>query len=93
MGVLPPGHPPIGSFVGAPIRVREEIFGNLYLTQKRGAPEFSAEDEQLIVALAAAAGIAIDNAQLYRRAARNRDWAAAVGELTQTCLLYTSRCV
>ncbi|MCA0437552.1 MAG: GAF domain-containing protein [Austwickia sp.] len=86
VGVLPPGHPPIGSFVGAPIRVREEIFGNLYLTQKRGAPEFSAEDEQLIVALAAAAGIAIDNAQLYRRAARNRDWAAAVGELTQTLL-------
>ena len=86
VGALPPGHPPVGSFVGAPIRVREEIFGNLYLTQKRGADEFSAEDEQLIVALAAAAGIAIDNAQLYRRAARNRDWARAVGELTQTLL-------
>lgn len=86
IGELPPGHPPVGSFVGAPIRVREAIFGNLYLTQKRGAGEFTAEDEQLIVALAAAAGIAIDNAQLYRRAARNRDWARAVGELTQTLL-------
>ena len=85
-GRLPRGHPPLGSFVGAPIRVREEIFGNLYLTGKKGADEFSAEDEQLIVALAAAAGIAIDNAQLYRRAARNRDWATAVGELTQTLL-------
>lgn len=85
-GRLPPGHPPVASFVGAPIRVREEVFGNLYLTQKRGAAEFSAEDEQLIVALAAAAGIAIDNAQLYRRAARNQDWARAVGELTQTLL-------
>ncbi|WP_074788470.1 GAF domain-containing sensor histidine kinase [Austwickia chelonae] len=84
--VLPPGHPPVDSFVGSPIRVRDHIFGNLYLTQKRGAPAFTEEDEQLIVALAAAAGIAIENAQLYRRASRNRDWARAVGELTQTLL-------
>ncbi|MBW3086416.1 Oxygen sensor histidine kinase response regulator DevS/DosS [Austwickia sp. TVS 96-490-7B] len=83
---LPPGHPPVDSFVGAPIRVRDHIFGNLYLTQKKGAPEFSEEDEQLIAALAAAAGIAIDKAQLYRRARRTRDWARAVGELTQTLL-------
>lgn len=86
IGELPPGHPPVDSFVGAPIRVRDHVFGNLYLTHKVGAAEFTDEDEQLIVALAAAAGIAIENAQLYRRARRNRDWARAVGELTQTLL-------
>lgn len=86
VSALPPGHPPVDTFVGAPIRVREHVFGNLYLTQKRGEGGFTDEDEQLLVALAAAAGIAIDNAQLYRRARRHRDWARAVGELTQTLL-------
>lgn len=83
---VPPGHPPMHSFVGAPIRVRDQVFGNLYLTQKQGAEEFSEEDERLVVALAAAAGIAIENAQLYRRAQATRDWTAAVGDLTQTLL-------
>lgn len=62
---VPPHHPPMRSFLGVPIRVRDEIFGNLYLTEKRGAPEFSAADEEVVVALAGAAGVAIENARLH----------------------------
>ena len=53
------------SFLGVPIRVREDVFGNLYLTDKRSALEFTAEDEELVVGLAAAAGVAIENARLH----------------------------
>ena len=65
---FPPNHPPMRSFLGVPLRVRDEVFGNLYLTEKQGAAEFSAEDETLVVALASAAGIAIENARLHTRA-------------------------
>ncbi len=64
---FPPGHPPMKSFMGVPIVVRGEVFGNLYLTEKRGAAEFTADDEALVVALAAGAGIAIENARLHTR--------------------------
>ncbi len=64
---FPPGHPPMVSFLGVPIRVRGQVFGNLYLTEKAGGVEFSTEDEQLVSALASAAGIAIDNARLHAR--------------------------
>jgi GAF domain-containing protein len=64
---FPPNHPPMRSFLGVPIAVRDRVFGNLYLTEKRSAAEFSAEDEGLAVALAQAAGIAIDNARLHER--------------------------
>lgn len=64
---FPPGHPPMKSFMGVPIGVRDEVFGNLYLTEKQGADEFTAEDEALVVALAAAAAIAIENARLHSR--------------------------
>jgi signal transduction histidine kinase len=67
---LPEGHPPMGSFIGAPIRVRGDVFGNLYLTEKRGGGSFSAEDEAAVVALAAVAGSAIANVRL---AARSRE--------------------
>lgn len=60
---FPGHHPPMRSFLGAPIRVGEEVFGNIYLTEKRGAADFSDADEDLIVALAAAAGLAIANAR------------------------------
>ena len=53
------------SFLGVPIRVRDKVFGNLYLTEKQGADEFSEIDEELVGALAVAAGIAIENARLY----------------------------
>jgi signal transduction histidine kinase len=64
---LPPGHPPMGSFIGAPIRVRGDVFGNLYLTEKRGGESFTAEDEAAVVALAAVAGSAIANVKLSAR--------------------------
>jgi len=72
---FPAGHPPMTSFLGVPIRVRGQVFGNLYLTDKQGAPEFSEGDEALAVTLAAAAAIAIENARLH---ARLRD--VALGE-------------
>jgi signal transduction histidine kinase len=64
---FPPGHPAMKSFLGVPILTRGHVFGNLYLTEKRGAPEFSADDEMLAVALAGAAAIAIENARLHTR--------------------------
>ena len=64
---FPANHPPMGSFLGVPIRVRNEVFGNLYLTEKLAQPEFTQEDEDLAIGLAAAAGIAIENARLHAR--------------------------
>ena len=64
---FPPGHPPMRSFLGVPVLVRNEVFGNLYLTDKVSGPVFTAVDEELIVALAGAAGVAIENARLSSR--------------------------
>jgi signal transduction histidine kinase len=64
---FPPHHPPMRSFLGVPIRVRGQVFGNLYLTDKTTAEVFSDVDEELVVPLAAAAGVAIENARLHAR--------------------------
>jgi signal transduction histidine kinase len=64
---FPPNHPPMRSFLGVPIRVRDEVFGNLYLTDKTTAEVFTDIDEELCVALAVAAGVAIENARLHQR--------------------------
>ena len=64
---FPPNHPPMRSFLGVPIRVRGQVFGNLYLTDKQGAAEFSDDDQRLAVALGTAAGIAIENTRLLAR--------------------------
>jgi signal transduction histidine kinase len=64
---FPPHHPPMRSFLGVPIRVRGEVFGNLYLTDKTTAEAFTDVDEELVVGLAAAAGVAIQNARLQTR--------------------------
>jgi len=64
---FPPGHPPMNSFLGVPIKVRDEVYGNLYLTDKVGWSEFTREDEALVGALAVAAGIAIEHARLHQR--------------------------
>jgi signal transduction histidine kinase len=64
---FPANHPPMGSFLGVPIRIHDRVYGNLYLTEKRSAPEFSDDDEALAIALAGAAAIAIDNARLHAR--------------------------
>ena len=62
---FPPHHPDMSSFLGVPVRVHGEVYGILYLTNKRTAPEFSEDDEELVHALAMAAGIAIENARLH----------------------------
>jgi signal transduction histidine kinase len=80
---FPAGHPPMRSFLGAPIRVRDKVFGNLYLTEKRSGLPFDEDDEALVVALAAAAGVAIDNARLYAEARRQQQWLTANAEVTQ----------
>ena len=64
---FPPNHPPMTSFLGVPIKVRGEVYGNLYLTDKIGWSEFTRDDEALVEALALAAGIAIENARLHQR--------------------------
>jgi signal transduction histidine kinase len=62
---FPPNHPPMHSFLGAPVRARGRVFGNIYLTEKQGALEFDEDDETALVVLAAQAGVAIENARLY----------------------------
>ncbi|NEN05014.1 GAF domain-containing protein [Diaminobutyricibacter tongyongensis] len=82
---FPPGHPPMDGFLGVPIRVRDAVFGNLYLTNRdRGG--FSRDDEQLVGALAATAGFAIDNARLFAETEARRAWSAAGSEISSTLL-------
>jgi len=69
---FPPNHPPMHSFLGAPVTARGEVFGNIYLTDKKGASAFTDEDERTVVVLAVQAGIAIDNARLYEEATHAR---------------------
>ncbi|GAA4553275.1 GAF domain-containing protein [Amycolatopsis samaneae] len=78
---FPANHPPMHSFLGVPVRVRDNVFGNLYLTEKRGAPEFTADDEVVLEALAAAAGVAIDNARMFEKAKTRERWLEAVAEI------------
>jgi len=83
---FPAGHPPMRSFLGVPVRVRDEVFGNLYLTNKRGGGEFTEDDEAVLVALGAAAGVAIENARLYDAARRQQRWIQASAEVTTRLL-------
>jgi signal transduction histidine kinase len=85
---FPPNHPPMRSFLGVPVLVRGEVFGNLYLTEKAGG-DFTAEDEAVLTALAGAAGIAIDNARLYEEGESRRRWMSAVSDV-RAALLDTS---
>ena len=77
----PEHHPPMHSFLGVPIRVRQVVFGNLYLTEKRGGGEFTARDERLVVALAAAAAVAIDNSRLYESVEQRAQWLRAASDI------------
>ncbi|MFP5372714.1 MAG: GAF domain-containing protein, partial [Actinomycetes bacterium] len=82
---FPPNHPPMHSFLGVPVLVRGEVFGNLYLTEKAHG-EFTAEDEAVLTALAGAAGIAIDNARLYEEGEVRRRWLSAVSDVRAALL-------
>src|SRR5437763_9658671 len=83
---FPDGHPPMRGFLGVPVRVRDEVFGNLYLTDKRGGGEFTEDDEAAPVALGAAAGVAVENARLYDAARRQQRWIQASAEVTTRLL-------
>lgn len=82
---FPPGHPPMSAFLGVPITVRDTVYGNLYLTDpERGG--FTEDDEQLVRALAATAGFAIDNARLFAETAARQAWSAATADITAAVL-------
>jgi signal transduction histidine kinase len=83
---FPDGHPPMRTFLGVPVRIRDEVYGNLYLTEKQGGGDFDEEDEALALALAAAAGVAIENARLYAEARRQQQWLRANAEVTRLLL-------
>jgi len=83
---FPPGHPPMTGFLGIPVRIGEEVFGNLYLTERSRGGEFTAEDEELAIALAAAAGAAIANARRFTESEQRRRWLHASGDLVPLLL-------
>ncbi|MFJ8962508.1 GAF domain-containing protein [Lentzea sp. NPDC102401] len=83
---FPPNHPPMHSFIGVPVRVRDEIFGNLYMTEKKNDGDFTADDEVVLEALAAAAGVAIENARLFERSRMRERWLEATAEINSQLL-------
>lgn len=82
----PAHHPPMGSFLGASVRVGEHVFGQLYLSEKDDGGPFTSRDERMVVALAAAAGVAVANAQLYAEAERREHWLRAGQDITTMLL-------
>ncbi len=82
---FPSHHPPMHSFLRVPVRVRDQVFGNLYLTEKRGAAEFDAEDEAVLSTLAVAAGVAVENARLYEEARLRERWLRAAQRSPTPC--------
>ncbi|WP_406005172.1 GAF domain-containing protein [Streptomyces sp. NBC_00637] len=83
---FPAHHPPMSTFLGVPIRVREQVFGNLYLTEKRGGAQFDEEDVSVTLTLAVAAGVAIDNARLYEESRLRERWLRANAEITHSLM-------
>ncbi|WP_225830242.1 GAF domain-containing sensor histidine kinase [Streptomyces sp. NK08204] len=88
---FPPHHPPMNSFLGVPIRVRDQVFGNLYLTEKRDGAEFDEEDESVLSTLAVAAGVAIDNARLYEDSRLRERWLRANADITHSLMSGSAR--
>ncbi len=88
---VPAHHPPMDTFLGVPIRVRDQIFGNLYLTEKRGGAQFDEEDESVLSTLAVAAGVAIDNARLYEESRLRERWLRASAEITHSLMSGSGR--
>ena len=83
---FPAHHPPMRSFLGVPIRIRDQVYGNLYLTEKADGAAFTEADELLVLALAGAAGIAIDNARLYQAANTRQLWIEATRDISTALL-------
>jgi signal transduction histidine kinase len=83
---FPVGHPPMNTFLGVPVPVRGEAFGNLYLTEKRTGGEFTDEDVRVVSALASAAGVAVENARLYEEAQRRQRSLEAASDLATSLL-------
>jgi signal transduction histidine kinase len=88
---FPANHPPMTSFLGAPVKARGRVFGNIYLTQKQEAAEFTDEDEQDLVVLASQAGVAIENARLYEEARQRERRLEAIREVATAILAGTDR--
>jgi len=87
---FPANHPPMHRFLGVPLRVRDEVFGNLYLAEKRDGSEFDEQDEVVLTALATAAGVAIENARLYEETRRRERWQQALTEISTALLSGTA---
>ena len=83
---FPPNHPPMRSFLGAPVQALGRVFGNIYLAEKRGGDEFTQEDEDALVILATQAGVAIANASLYEEVRTRERWLDALNHITTTVL-------
>jgi signal transduction histidine kinase len=83
---FPQNHPPMHSFLGVPVRVRDSVFGNLYLCEKQGADEFTDADQELVSALAIAAGLAIENATLFAEQRRREEWLDAIAAISRDLL-------
>jgi signal transduction histidine kinase len=79
---VPPGHPPMTTFLGVPVRIRDRVFGNLYLTDKEGG--FTERDERVVVALATAAAFVVENARLYALSERRRQWLEASTRISES---------
>lgn len=86
---FPADHPPMHTFLGVPVRVHDEVYGNLYLTEKAGGQPFDEDDEVLVEALAAAAGIAIANARLYEQSRARQSWIEATRDIATELLRET----
>ena len=83
---FPANHPPMHSFLGVPVRIRDQVFGNLYLAEKQGGAQFDQDDEDIMVALSVAAGAAIENARLFALTRRRQRWLEAAAEITAVLL-------
>ncbi|MQA79658.1 MAG: GAF domain-containing protein [Streptosporangiales bacterium] len=83
---FPPNHPPMSDFIGVPVRVRGQVFGNLYLTEKKTGVEFDESDENILQALAAAAGVAVENARLFETSQRGERWRRASSDVVSALL-------
>jgi signal transduction histidine kinase len=83
---FPANHPAMRTFLGVPLRINEEIFGNLYVTEKRDGGEFTEADERTLVSLATAAGIAVENARMYERSRQRERWLQASNEIAAALL-------